>query len=156
MTNTAPPYSESLAALAPAGPRLLDCGHYSAPSGCAAGYATTPDTGRTICYRCAAEIERAEIRDAEPGAKAFGYYAGPATMRDPRYGDSTSPFSACVTTWSGERLLTVRRAWTTREGFGRGAQRIECVDSQGRIWQGRGPIDSGTYVRLRLTNKTTY
>lgn len=123
-------------------PTVCDCGHPpSKRDGALAtigtGYARD-DEGQTYCYDCAEKREYADFAAAEVGARWFAYLA-----LDGR----------TVNTWTGAKLARVTRRWETREGFGGQTLRIWAVDNLGRWWSGRGPVDSGTYVRLRLLKR---
>ena len=122
-------------------PTVCDCGHPPTPqpagSGCT-GYAMHSGTGRTSCYPCADAWEREQFRACETGALWFGY---------------VSSDGRTVTTWTGATLARIVRTWETREGFGGKTLRIWARDEWGRWWGGRGPTDSGTYVRLRLLKR---
>lgn len=122
-------------------PTVCDCGHPpSQRSGALAtigtGYARDDD-GRTLCYDCAEVTERANFQAAETGAQWFAYLAGDGRT---------------VTTWTGALLATVRREWTTREGFGGATVRVWARDEWGRWWGGRGS-GRGVYIRLRLLKR---
>ncbi len=122
-------------------PNVCDCGHAPTPTGTAGqpggtggtGYARTHE-GRTLCYPCAEASERADFLAAEPGARHFAYLAS----------DERS-----VTTWTGGTLARVVRSWYTCEGFGGRTIRLHARDERGGWWSGRGPRDTGTYVKLR-------
>lgn len=106
-----------------------DCGHEAIPQGLGTGYARTPD-GRTLCYDCADNAQREDMRTAD---KFVAYL---------------SSMNRSVTTWSGGVLGTV-----TQYGVSRAAHKcyVRVVDVHGAHWHGVGPSESGTYVTLRRT-----
>ena len=117
---------------APASTWLCRCGETYTAHGVGTGYGRDSDD-RTHCYDCCEEQERSGILAAKPGDRWFAYLAADCRT---------------VKSWTGATLLRVVRCWQTREGFG-GAVRIWARDTAGGWWGGRGPRDSGTYVRLR-------
>lgn len=129
----------------------LDCGHKATPSFYApggrfygvlnvpiymsgleisqSGYAITRDDHH-ICFECADAMQRAEILNTTDDARVTGY-----TSDDGRY----------VTSWTGGKLMRIERMTSNaRQTF------VRAFDTRGRIWIGRGPAESGTYVTLRL------
>lgn len=113
----------------------LSCGHRAAPSfyddgmTFTPGYARIPDEGdRKVCYACADDMQRAEMRDA----MRFAAYLS-ADWRS-------------VISWTGGHLARVTRCTGNRtQTF------VRAVDTHGNTWAGIGPAESGTYVNLRRT-----
>jgi hypothetical protein len=110
----------------------LNCGHTSHPDGFAAGFARDA-LGYTLCYACAAESDRQELRMGRP----IVAYVDDSDAR-PAYG-----VPARLTTWAGEYLgrvsVTDRPAAHKRYVSG-------YVD--GIEIYGSGPIENGTYVTV--------
>lgn len=106
---------------------LCDCGHEAFSEGLGTGYARTQD-GRTLCYDCADEAQREDMRTAD----TFTAYL--------------STMNRSVTTWSGGVLGTV-----TEYHVSRAARKcyVRVTDVHGAHWYGVGPSESGTYVTLR-------
>lgn len=115
---------------------IADCGHtYQSPDGGfgAAGYATRPD-GKTCCYLCADDEQRALL------------------LTDKRVFAYLSADGKTVITWTGGKLATVTRLKSaTLSGFGSTYRRyyIRAVDVHGaHQWTGTSP-GPGMYCRLR-------
>jgi len=111
-------------AYGPAAFRCSDCGHAmldTSEGALTPGYALTR-TNEMICYPCADNRQRAEIRDA-----AGPFYA----------------YLACdgkrVTTWTGGTLGDVSSLGVSRSGWhGSEIARFHVRDIHGQWWQGRG------------------
>lgn len=107
-----------------------DCGHAIPHGGIGTGYARTAD-GRTLCYACADDAQREEMRTAQ---RFFAYLGTPANPH------SYPP----VVTWSGGKLGSVTYLnRNDRQTF------VRVRDVHGNMWAGIGPAESGTYVSLR-------
>lgn len=107
-----------------------DCGHTVTVSGMGSGYAIERDTGRTRCYSCADESERATMADS---ASHVAYVAG----------DGKS-----VTTWSGGRLARVTGHTTARNGWHRSIiHRWWAIAPDGSAWYG---ANSGQGMAIRM------
>ena len=107
---------------------ILECGHEPTPdAGCGTGYSLDPKTGRRSCYPCSDNLEREAMLHSE--GRFFAYL---------------SSDGHAVTTWTGGLLGTVERLTrNTRQTF------VRVVGSDGWMWSGIGPADSGSYVSLR-------
>lgn len=123
---------------------LADCGHAYHPPGPAggpAGYATDPETNRTMCYPCADGRQRAEIA------------ALPVCGRHGAYFDDRK---AELTTWPGGRLATVTAAhygpvrYTPTGGRYRRLNG-RAVSPDGHVWAFRGTdtMDCVTMRRIK-------
>lgn len=108
---------------------LLDCGHPESPhSETTRGYGRDA-AGKTKCYDCCEADDLARIDAGEP---FVGY------LTDRR-----------VTNWPGRTLLSVTSvAEQPRVGFG-GRTYVRAIDRNGKHWYGSGPLETGTYVRMR-------
>lgn len=104
----------------------LDCGHPPTDSpGLGTGYARTEE-GKRICYACADDRQREEMRTANT---VVAY---------------VSTDGKRVITWSGGSLGTITAMWD-----GRNHRRyVHVTDVHGAMWHGSGPQESGTYVTL--------
>lgn len=128
--NPAPP--------APGAP--LDCGHNPSPpeggTG-AAGYARTT-TGRTVCYPCATEHEREQMRAAALAGQPFAAYL--------------SSDGREITTWTGGTLARVISERASGQGFGTKITHIRAIDPHGRRWHGKGS-GRGMFLTIRPTKE---
>jgi hypothetical protein len=102
----------------------LDCGHVlpeREAGSCATGYGSNRD-GRTYCYPCCAERDRATVARGE---MFVGYVAS----------DGRS-----VTNWPGDALLRIYRTSESRTGWhGSKLLHVSAVDDRiGRRWHGKG------------------
>lgn len=114
----------------------LDCGHppSTAHEECTTGYATTPD-GKRICYSCADERTREQMRTS---AEIVLYLSGNA-----------------VTTWTGGNMgrvtSRVPRALRVPGSYGKHTRiYLNVIDLDGKRWHGTSPGD-GMYCRLHAT-----
>jgi hypothetical protein len=112
-------------------PELLDCGHLSTPDGLAAGYASKTDDTR-ICYECAADEDRARVRD---GQDLWAY----VRLLDGRKVE--------IITWPGIVLGTGHLGTPTLMRGGR--CRFFSGTVAGVQMHGRHYPDAGQYIRLR-------
>ena len=111
----------------------LDCGHVpTETTGCGTGYATTHD-GRTLCYTCADDAQRANVAAANYGDRITGYL---------------SDDGATWQTWTGGHLGRVVRSGA-HHAFSAERYHVRVKDTQGRIWSGTGA--PGMWATLRLT-----
>lgn len=129
--NPAPP--------APGAP--LDCGHNPSPpeggTG-AAGYART-QTGRTVCYPCATEHAREQMRAAALAGQPFAAYLSSDGRR--------------ITTWTDATLAHVTAEWHSL-AFGHVEITHVCAtDPHGRRWYGKGS-GRGMFLTIRPTKET--
>lgn len=111
-----------------------DCGHTATAEGIGTGYATMPD-GRTLCYPCADDSERATMHArGAAGEPMTAYLSGDALT---------------VTTWSGGHLAAVQAHTVSRSGWHNSeVHYVRAVQTGGRVWSGRnaGP---GMVITLR-------
>ena len=112
-----------------AGPCYL-CGSRMMAANHAAAW-TTADSGGRICAICSGDLERDALLS---GDRQLGYVNS--------MGDR-------VISFMGGQLgqVVASREW---QGGCAGQQRwVRMVDVWGQVWSGRGPVENGTYVRLR-------
>ena len=116
--------------------RILSCGHHPSPHHVfTTGTAHLPDE-REVCYACADEMRREEMKDR---TRPFTAYVS---------GDGLS-----ITSWSGGNLMRVIQSWPcklSRQSFthSRDSYRsIRAVDCHGGKWYGRG--SAGIAITLR-------
>lgn len=129
-----------------------DCGHTYAPSGILAGYAVTPD-GRKLCYSCADNSQRAELRVMHALHAPFGAYLTSDTVEE---NGRTVRRHVRITTWTGGMLMSVFRALDGGRGFhGADLWDVTAVDVHGNVWRGRngGP---GMYITMRPASMDRY
>lgn len=103
------------------------------PHATGTGYAILPDE-RKICYACADNRQREELKDRKP---FVAYVAG---------------HGKTITTWTGGVLALITRSTTcrlTRQSFihGKTIQCIHARDIHGGHWTGRG--NPGLAIKLR-------
>ncbi len=110
----------------------LDCGHAPTPSGSGTGYARTPE-GKQICYACADERTRADMRTAD---RIVLYLNGD------RVATWSGGTAGRVTSRTVRKMRTPNSHWTHTRIF------VRVVDLDGKHWHGSSPGD-GMYVRLR-------
>jgi len=118
---------------------VCDCGHAPSPDKFSSGYAVNSDTGKTLCYQCAAEVDREYAKTMAPTDPAlFAYIRGvmPAAH---------SSVEVTIVTWPGVQLGTGRIYRGDR--YNKQLHVVATID--GRRFHGRSPAESGTYVRLR-------
>lgn len=115
--------------------RVLSCGHHPSPhSPATTGTAHMPD-GREICWSCADEMQREELKDR---SRPFvGYVSGDGLG---------------ITSWSGGNLMRVTRSvpcTLTRRSWihGKAYSSIRATDCHGGRWYGRG--SPGVAITLR-------
>jgi hypothetical protein len=120
---------------------LCSCCHHvkPTPEGCGTGYAVyDPETPapRMVCYDCADNLQREELRDRSKPVCA--YVSGDGIR---------------ITTWTGGHLMTVTRSTPcslTRQSFThsrKSYRTISAKDVHGGSWYGRG--SPGIAIRLR-------
>lgn len=126
-------------------PETLDCGHVSTPNGCAAGYATRSDNTR-ICYGCANESQRAELKTAD---RFVAYLTVPVSTDEDWANRRPGAVNASLlTTWSGGKLATVVSLRRTRHNIGGYLYRFNAIDVHGQHWYGTSP-GPNMYARMR-------
>ncbi|GAA2628105.1 hypothetical protein GCM10010411_76730 [Actinomadura fulvescens] len=124
-------------------PNICDCGHPPEPvppGGGATGYATWSPTGETLCYPCADQRQREELRTAQRAV----VYLSDGQMH--------------VTTWTGGLLGRVTRSWlgSTRCDTLSGPWRMRYVhvtDVHGGRWHGQGSDAWQAIVLHRTTRR---
>lgn len=124
-------------------PLDLDCGHPATivGHGIGTGYAVESDTGRKVCYHCAADVDREYAATMTPSSPALFAY-----LNNGQRIDSTERFD--VVTWAGVKLGHAYAGPSQRDGFG---NKVRYLDAfiDGRKFHGRTYPDSGNYTRLR-------
>lgn len=119
-------------------PAVCDCGHAPTPTDLSTGYARTAD-GKTLCYECAADVDREKARTMQRGDSPLVAY-----VRDWPTGGGVHRVD--IVTWPGVKL-----GW----GFvGRNVSRYATrhhvtATIEGRKFWGWTPAHSGNYVTLR-------
>lgn len=114
--------------------KTLTCGHEPSPHGeHTTGTATLPD-GREVCWACADDWAREDIRT---GGTYFAYLSSDGRQ---------------LTTWSGGRLADVTRLSKSRHfgfyGVSYDVVHFRAVDVHGARWYGTSP-GRGMYARMR-------
>lgn len=121
-------------------PELLDCGHLSQPqdwgngSGLP-GYASDRNSKRRICYDCADNEQRNDLKTHD---------------RYVAYLTSTAE-GPMLTTWPGGKLATITRIWDSAIGGFMGRtliKRFQAIDVHGNRWYGTSP-GFCMYARMR-------
>lgn len=109
---------------------ILGCGHLpTSTEGCGTGYARTSE-GRTLCYSCADDAQRADIQTAD------------------RFTAYVSTDGRTLTTWSGGTLGRVQQISAPAYTPTGGEYRYVYARAAGVDWWGRGG-GPGMYVNLR-------
>jgi hypothetical protein len=108
-----------------------DCGHTYEATGIGTGYATDPDTQKTMCYPCADAWQREQMKDAKC---VFGYL---------------SSDGKAIETWTGGRLADVTRLNKTRSPLAYHAYLcyVRATDVHGQKWWGK---NGGEGVAIKL------
>ena len=117
----------------------LDCGHRAEPThlGFDTGYATEADTGRKVCYSCAADVDRAYAASmTKDSAPLCAYVQDQGGSR------------IDVVTWPGIKLGWGFKTGPQYDSFGNRVQYVR-VTIDGRGFYGRHYPDAGDYIRLR-------
>lgn len=114
----------------------VDCGHLAIPKKLATGYATLPD-GRRVCYSCADDLQRDDVRDAQPGDRITLYESSDGTR---------------ITTWTDGTVMRVLRHGA-RHNFSRERRYVTAIDELGRVWSGTSA--PGMWATLRLTREVS-
>lgn len=123
----------------------LDCGHFPTMNvGMGTGSALTHDN-RTVCYSCAAAIDREYAGSMEPADPPLFAYLKPWPSPD-GFRDASNRIK--VVTWAGIELGHGFLTDPTWDSFGHRVQYVTCT-IDGRGFYGRHYPDSGDYVRLR-------
>jgi hypothetical protein len=120
-----------------------DCGHPSTPDAFTPGYAVDA-WGKSHCYQCAADIDKAKAQAMTPGDEPLFTYLKAERIPAPR-----SSVTATVTTWAGVELGT---AVLYRGDRSDNQMRVVAVIGDRRFW-GRTPTHNGNYTRLRPYRK---
>jgi hypothetical protein len=118
--------------------RCCDCGKVKATSGngCSVGYARFGESDSLVCYACADERQREELKDR---SKSFGAYV--------------SSDGKQITSWTGGLLMRVTQSWScalSRRSNWHDAKSFKCiraVDVHGGKWFGRG--SAGVCITMR-------
>jgi hypothetical protein len=103
------------------------------------GYGQDRD-GKRYCYACCDRDEIASLRTAD---RFFAYLSADHNT---------------VTTWTGGKLGNVTRykmdsgRWTATQGTVHRCY-VRVTDVHGNDWTGTGPVENGSYVRLRRVAK---
>ena len=109
----------------------LDCGHAESAHDekFTNGYATERDTGRKVCYDCAADADRRLLTET---GRVFAYVSSDGER---------------LTTWSGIVLGRITRAASSRNNFGARVVRVwGCINGHNVYGMGGG---SGMCITLR-------
>ena len=134
---------DNLGHVCPAHGDTLDCGHVldvpestrSTGTG-AAGYARDRDS-KTMCYACAAALDRAAIA----AGQSMTLYL--------------SSNGQTVSNWPGEAFMVVTRRWQTSAGgfaWRETVTRVWARAFDGTLWYGRGP-GPGMYIRMHRSKQ---
>ena len=121
-----------------------DCGHPpTATDGIGTGYARDPITDRTLCYECAAQVDREYAKSMKVGDPALVVYIRPMPKHFP---SDTNRIE--IITWPGVKLgygFMGEPKPTARGG------RVQYVSAviEGREFYGRHYPEAGDYARLR-------
>lgn len=108
-----------------------DCGHESEPADFAVGYARNQD-GTTLCYECAAEVDRKRVRE---GGDLWAYVRRPDYRR------------VEIITWPGVQLGTGYCSAPTPMLGGRCHFVVATIE--GVRMHGRHYPNAGDYIHLR-------
>jgi hypothetical protein len=120
-----------------------DCGHMATPDGLATGYAVDTETGKTVCYTCAAQRDidySATMQAGDP--PLFAYIKG--DLPEPQQRALVQ-----ITTWPG----VVIGAGHVYRGARSDNQMRVVARINGRTFWGRTPTRNGNYTRLRPYRK---
>lgn len=111
----------------------LDCGHPPTPTAISPGYATLRDSGKRVCYPCADDMQRADLKTTDT---ISAYICSNGNH---------------VTTWTGGRLMQIVSANTSRNGWHRSTIHYwRAIDPSGQHWYGKNG-GNGMYVLMRKT-----
>lgn len=108
------------------------------------GYARRAADNERICFPCAGDELRREIRDARPGERIGGLYLAGRPESDARYK---------LQDWAGN-TIGYGRVWKRRVGFGGERYYFSAIGFAGVEFHGNGP-GPGMYVHAKVSQPGT-